>query len=65
MEKASKQNITTIIDDITISSTPTITTTSVITTNKNTAKAAVTDPTCKSSSPHQSGTVLNMYVYYY
>ena len=65
MEKASKQNITTTIDDTTVSSTPTLTTTSVITSSTNIAVTTATDSTCGSSLSHQSGTVLNTYTYYY
>ena len=63
MEKASKQNITTIIDNTTVSKTPTLTTTSVITTSTlNSAVTTATDSTCGSSLSHQSGTVLNTYL---
>ena len=58
MEKASQQKITTTVTNITVSNTPAITTTSIITctTHTNTDAATVTDSICLSSVLHQSGT---------
>ena len=58
MEKASKQNIITTINDITISNTTTIATTSVTIADINAAVATVANSTCVSSVLHQSGTAI-------